>query len=266
MMQQHADNAMLQPYLHVVAPAGKRPMPKEVAEAVIAVMDEVGYVQKKGKNDFHNYKFTKMDDLLAKIQPAMVNAGLIIVQDELRHGPAFDGKLMEAEYEFTLHTKSGIAWDERTKHSGTSAALNSKGGVDDKALNKCHSAARKYFQLALFQIPTGDLPDPDAEEDKGPPTPQATRPPVQVNRNSATTPAPTAAPVAAATPEDADWKIWIDGFKVEFSDQPTYSQGIEVCNHYNDVLQTLAEQRPDMAADLRAWIREAGAKLPKAGV
>jgi hypothetical protein len=35
-------------------------------------------------------------------------------------------------------------------------------------LNKCHTAARKYFLLALFQIPTGDEEDADRGEDERP--------------------------------------------------------------------------------------------------
>jgi hypothetical protein len=42
-----------------------------------------------------------------------------------------------------------------------STCRNSKGGWDDKSLNKCHTAARKYFLLALFQIPTGEEDDAD---------------------------------------------------------------------------------------------------------
>jgi len=49
-----------------------------------------------------------------------------------------------------------------------SSLRNSKGGYDDKALNKCHTTARKYFILGLFQIPTGLADDADAEEDKPP--------------------------------------------------------------------------------------------------
>ena len=140
-------------------------MPKEIAEAVIAMMVKVGYVQKTGTNDFHKYKYAKIETLLEKAQPALTDVGLVIAQDELSHAVIAEGNLMEANYAFTLHHKSGVSWGP-IKHTGLASVRNSKGGYDDKALNKCHTAARKYFILALLQVPTGEHADTDEEEDK----------------------------------------------------------------------------------------------------
>jgi hypothetical protein len=51
-----------------------------------------------------------------------------------------------------------------------STCRNTKGGFDDKAANKCHTAARKYFLLGLFQVPTGEdyrQPAHDGDADSG---------------------------------------------------------------------------------------------------
>lgn len=140
-------------------------MPKEIAEAVILMMVKVGYVQKKGKNEFHNYKYASIEGVLEKVQPALAECGLVITQDELSHGVIADGQLMEANYAFTLTHKSGVQ-SSVIRHTGLAAVRNSKGGYDDKSLNKCHTAARKYFILSLFQIPTGLADDPDEQEDQ----------------------------------------------------------------------------------------------------
>jgi hypothetical protein len=65
-------------------------------------------------------------------------------------------------YEFSIIHSSGEMWPERPRQTGMCIARNSKGDWDDKALNKCHTSARKYFLLALFQVPAGDF-----EEDQG---------------------------------------------------------------------------------------------------
>ncbi len=140
-------------------------MPKEIAEAIITMMVKVGYIQKTGTNSFHNYKYAKIETLLEKVQPALTECGLVISQDELAHAVIADGNLMEATYAFSLSHRSGAQWGP-IRHTGLASLRNSKGGYDDKALNKCHTAARKYFILALLQIPTGDHVDPDEEEDK----------------------------------------------------------------------------------------------------
>jgi hypothetical protein len=149
-------------------------MPKAIAEAIGSIMGKVKNVEKHGTNTFHNYKFAKVEDLMFQVQPAMVDAGLVITQDEVGHEIVAD-TLMLATYAFSLSHKSGVTWGP-VHQTGMSNLRNTKGGYDDKALNKCHTAARKYFILGLFQIPAGDLPDADTEEDKPAPERRAERP------------------------------------------------------------------------------------------
>lgn len=141
--------------------------PKEIAEAISAIMGEVDYVQKKGTNTFHNYKFAAVGDILAKLQPAMAKHGLIIIQSELEH--KLEGAAMMVKYEFVVAHKSGAVLPDKFIGTGVAAAMNSKGGFDDKCVNKCMTAAGKYFLLSLFKIPTVDLPDADEQEDRPPP-------------------------------------------------------------------------------------------------
>jgi hypothetical protein len=154
-------------------------MPKAIAEAVGAIMAKVKNVEKGGFNDFHRYKFARVEDLMFQVQPAMVEAGLVITQDEIGHEIVSDSLIL-ATYAFSLSHKSGVTWGP-VHQTGMSNLKNTKGGFDDKALNKCHTAARKYFILGLFQVPAGDLPDADKEEDAPPaakpaqPKPEAKR-------------------------------------------------------------------------------------------
>jgi hypothetical protein len=64
-------------------------------------------------------------------------------------------------YEFTLMHESGQVFPEKPRFTGVSLARDRKGNWDDKAINKCHTAARKYFLLSLFQVPAGDFDDAD---------------------------------------------------------------------------------------------------------
>jgi hypothetical protein len=145
-------------------------MPKAIAEAVGTIMAKVKNVEKHGENKFHNYKFARVEDLMFQVQPALAEAGLVITQDEVRHEIVSDA-LMLATYAFSLSHKTGVTWGP-VHQTGMAGLKNSKGGYDDKALNKCHTAARKYFILGLFQVPAGDLPDADAEEEKPAPARQ----------------------------------------------------------------------------------------------
>lgn len=173
-------------------------MPKEMVEAIATMMVKVGYIQKKGENKFHGYKYASIEDVLDKVQPALADVGLVITQDELSHSIIADGQLMEATYAFGLSHKSGVTAPP-IRHTGLAALRNTKGGYDDKALNKCHTAARKYFILGLFQIPTGLAVDPDEDEDKPHHEPAKPTPKVVASRDE--------------TPSQAGRKIEADGIR-----------------------------------------------------
>jgi hypothetical protein len=87
--------------------------------------------------------------------------GIVIFQSETGRAMFDDDNVIAVEYSFTVAHASGESWPHAIKQTGVSTCRNSKGGWDDKSLNKCHTAARKYFLLALFQIPTGEEDDAD---------------------------------------------------------------------------------------------------------
>ena len=157
-----------------------------VLVAINAVTAAVGSIEKRGRNQFHNYEYATAADILHKLQPLLADAGLVIVttQKETR---LFDDEprtetstasfplVVAIDYEFALWHTSGAVHPDRPVITGVATCRNSKGGFDDKAANKCLTAATKYFLLNLFKIPTGDYADADADEDKGiEPTPRKT--------------------------------------------------------------------------------------------
>jgi ERF superfamily len=131
-----------------------------LAKAIASVMASVGTIEKGGYNSFHRYKYARMEDLLVALTPLMGKAGLAIFQNEI------EIKQIETRvavtYEFSIIHESGEMWPERPRFTGMAMARDSKGNWDDKAINKCHTSARKYFLLGLFQVPSGDFDDADS--------------------------------------------------------------------------------------------------------
>lgn len=163
----------------------------EIIKSISAIMGEVGSVQKSGSNEFHRYKYATAADILHKLQPLMAKHGLVVFQTEKERTLSDDG-VLSVTYDFTLAHKSGEVWPTPITRTGMSSARNTKGGFDDKCLNKCHTSAHKYFHLTLFEIPTGDYDDADAEEDR-----PAARPAPAPQRR------PDPAPEPAPSAEDA---------------------------------------------------------------
>src|SRR5260370_25590541 len=105
-----------------------------------------------------------MQDILQEITPLLGKHGIVIFQSETERAMFDEDNVIDVEYPFTVAHVSGEQWPQPLRQTGVSMCRNSKGGWDDKSLNKCHTAARKYFLLALFQIPTGDEADADRGE------------------------------------------------------------------------------------------------------
>jgi hypothetical protein len=146
--------------------------------AIAAVMNEVHVVAKRGENEFHSYRYATMGDILKEITPLLGRHGIVIFQSETGRAMFDDDNVIAVEYSFTVAHASGETWPHVIKQTGVSTCRNSKGGWDDKSLNKCHTAARKYFLLALFQIPTGD----EADADQGDRRPAPAQVPAVVHR------------------------------------------------------------------------------------
>ncbi len=136
-------------------------MSAKIAAALHQVMEKTGYVQKTGKNTFHNYTYAGEADLLTAVRPALVEAGLILIPSINHVSPidAYGNIFIRVEY--TLVHKDGDIWPEKIYAEGAGNDINSRGGVGDKGLYKAITGANKYLLFKLLQIATGDDPEKD---------------------------------------------------------------------------------------------------------
>lgn len=133
-----------------------------IASAIALVMAEIGVVGEGGENKFQNYKYMSYKDMFRKLTPLMGKHGIAVIPTEKSKNLFDNDAVVMGTYQFTIVHKSGEVWPFQPEWTGVSRARDSKGGFDDKALNKCATAAQKYFLKALFQIPSGeDDEDPD---------------------------------------------------------------------------------------------------------
>jgi ERF superfamily len=150
----------------------KEPIPQETltAEAVIlramnAVMSEVDYVQKKGENDFHGYKYATEADVLDRLRPAMVKHGLVLIPSVQQVSSIDQHGNTTVSIHYTLAHISGAVWPTPVIAAGCGNDKN-KNGVGDKGLYKAITGANKYMLFKLFQIETGNAEPEDSEGDR----------------------------------------------------------------------------------------------------
>lgn len=137
---------------------------KNIHEAINAVMQEVGYVQKQ-KADTLKYTYAGEASLIEALRPSMVKHGLYMY---LYH--------IEKIYRDAYTTKTGTAMVNSLIHciirfthvSGEFIDVEATGeGADsgDKSANKALTGAYKYALRQTFCIETGDDPDRFPSED-----------------------------------------------------------------------------------------------------
>lgn len=151
-------------------------MTTKIAAALHEVMSKVGYVQKTGKNAFHGYKYAGEADLLDKLRPAMVEAGLMLLPSVKSVSPVDEHGNVTVQMDYTLIHKDGEVWPEKIGAAGMGNDRAKNGSVGDKGVYKAITGANKYVLFKLFQIETGDDPEAAAHE-YAPPAKDETLPP-----------------------------------------------------------------------------------------
>ena len=137
---------------------------QQIIVALHNVMREVNYVQKKGENDFHGYKYATEADVLDRLRPALVKNGLIMIPSVQQVSSVDANGNTTVSVHYTLAHTSGAIWPQPIIAAGCGNDRSSKGGVGDKGLYKALTGANKYMLFKLFQIETGN--DPESPEDE----------------------------------------------------------------------------------------------------
>lgn len=141
-------------------------MTKSLVKKLAEVMQEVKYIQKRGHNKFHNYKYATESDVAEKVREALAERSVIMIpnvtsQSTREHINA-KGK---TEYIATVMMEFKFLDGE----SGEEISFHSVGeGQDagDKAVYKAITGAQKYALMKAFMIPTGDDPEADSGTDE----------------------------------------------------------------------------------------------------
>jgi len=134
------------------------PDEKGIYAALAAVNRKLGTIAKTQKNEYQNYMFRGIDDVMNALGPLLDEEEILVVREDMDlqlDRPAGSKKLLA-----TLKTKWTL-----TAVDGSGLAVVAFGqGEDtqDKAVNKAASASFKYgVCLQLFCVPTADMEDAD---------------------------------------------------------------------------------------------------------
>jgi len=131
-------------------------------EAQMAVMQEVSYVQKKGRvgTGKYGYSFAGESDLIAQLRPAMVAHGIVMYPKACEVISTENYETHSGKRASLLLTKRTFVFAHTT--SGTLCEIEVFGEASDggdKRASKAMTLAKKYALREFFLIETGDDPD-----------------------------------------------------------------------------------------------------------
>lgn len=130
---------------------------------IAAVQAEAPNIQKKGVNTYHNYKYTREEDILDGIKPVLTKHGLAIIPIGAEH---VNLTLPDSKNINLLVTITYLIADVV---SGESIQVKGFGqGQDngDKAVYKANTGALKQMLAKTFLISTGDDPEEHARQEE----------------------------------------------------------------------------------------------------
>lgn len=141
--------------------------PGGILAAMGAVALAVGAIAKNRAAPELKYKFRSIDDLLIRLQPALVEHGVSLVvsvlqnRSDTRHGKS-GGVVTSVALEVCI---------DYVHLDGTYVSSTAWGAADDygdKAMNKALTGAVKNIHLHTLSVPTGTKRDSEFDTSKGP--------------------------------------------------------------------------------------------------
>lgn len=139
---------------------------KNIAAKIVKVMQECGYVQKQGVNDYHKYKYALAADVLEKVNPALVKNNLAAIPTpkitDFRDVTTTRGNV---EHLVTVET-SLLLIDADSGETVNVIGIGSGQDAGDKAVMKAETASLKYAWMLALNIATGDDPEGDPAVDE----------------------------------------------------------------------------------------------------
>ena len=124
-------------------------------------MKQVKYIEKKGFNKFHGYKYATESDVAEKVREVLAEQNVMMIPNLLQH-------TMREHVNAKGKTEYIVAVDMEFKFydgdSGEEITFRMSGeGQDagDKGIYKAITGAQKYALMKVFMIPTGDDPEAD---------------------------------------------------------------------------------------------------------
>jgi len=138
-------------------PAWAVPHPQKIYGAMVALMKEIGHIEKGRESTYGGrYKYRGIDDIMAALQPAMIKCGVFVVPEVLTHTMS-EYKAKSLMFRAVVSVRYTFYAEDGSHVSST--VMGEGADVADKAYNKAMAGAMKYAITQALSIPTSEPKD-----------------------------------------------------------------------------------------------------------
>jgi len=223
-----------------------QPDTRNLEQRLLAVMAEVGYIQKGGKTESGpRFTYVKHDDVMSAVRPALVKHGVFPYVSTERSAPPVDvGKTSNGNTVWMSNLTISVTFVNVDNPEDLRSVTYPGTGIDtgDKGEGKALSYALKYALLKTFLIESGDDADNESSH-------------VEYQRNA---PAPAAAP-ANGNPAAAKLR----GFWASARQAQVPEESIHRYFKRNFGLESTKDASADQLADATMWAKMVGQAVKK---
>jgi hypothetical protein len=128
-----------------------------VYQRIHAVMNEIGTIEKRGRNDFHKYDYATEADYVHALRPLLQKHGLVVIprilSSELGAADEKGNILTSIRVKFTLVNI------DNPSEIAECVVIGQGQDKGDKGSYKAMTGAKKYWAALTFMVATGDDPE-----------------------------------------------------------------------------------------------------------
>jgi len=135
---------------------------KKLAEKMILISEEVQYIQKQGRNQFHKYNYVTDSDVVNAFSKAMQKHKVFMFSSVLQR-QCMSYETRGNKNAFLVSVQLQVTFiDADSGESMRSIFYGDGSDSDDKGVYKAITGAQKYALMKTFLVATGDDPEQDA--------------------------------------------------------------------------------------------------------
>ncbi|MEE9452678.1 MAG: ERF family protein [Gammaproteobacteria bacterium] len=135
---------------------------KNLAQKMIRISEEVQYLQKQGRNQFHKYNYVTDSDVISACSKAMQKHQVFMLSSVLKR-ECNPYETRGNKNAFLVSVQLRVTFIDVDSGESLSSIFYGDGSdSDDKGIYKAITGAQKYALMKTFLVATGDDPEKEA--------------------------------------------------------------------------------------------------------